>query len=65
MQSPSFFDAVPPLGKLDPEDCLVSWELFITTKATENDLRDIFIFVEDYAKIALECLELRVEADAA
>lgn len=61
----ALFDAVPPLGKLDPEDCLVSWEIFLTTKATENELRDIFIFVEDHAKIALECLELRVEADAA
>ncbi|HKL86744.1 MAG TPA: chemotaxis protein CheA [Treponemataceae bacterium] len=51
------FDQIEALSGMDPEDCLISWEIYITTTATENDLRDIFIFVEDFSEIHIECLE--------
>lgn len=51
------FDQIEDLSGMDPEDCLISWEIYITTTATENDLRDIFIFVEDFSEIHIECLE--------
>jgi len=51
------FDDVPGISELEPEECHVSWELFITTPATENELRDVFIFVEDCAEIQIECLD--------
>ncbi len=51
------FDGVPGISELEPEECHLSWELFLTTTATENELRDVFIFVEDCAEIQLECLD--------
>lgn len=59
------FDSIPRLRDFNPEDCLVSWEIFLTTTASENDLHDIFIFVEDHAKIEIECLGLKIEENAA
>ncbi len=46
--------AVPPLDTLDPEDCLVGWEIFLTTKASENDIRDAFIFIADISTVVVE-----------
>jgi len=50
------FDRVSSLSGFDPEDCATSWEIFLTTSATENDIRDLFIFVEDTSEIKIECL---------
>jgi len=51
------FDSIPCLSELECEDCLASWELYLTTTVSENEIRDIFIFVEDYSKITIDCLE--------
>lgn len=51
------FDQITDLESLDPESCLVSWEIYITTTATENELRDVFIFVEDFSEIHIKCLD--------
>jgi len=58
------YDKVGPLSKLDPEDCLTSWELFLTTTATENEIRDVFIFVEDCSEVSIECLVNLVDETA-
>jgi len=50
------FDRVPRLAELDPEDCLTGWEIYLTTTADENRIRDVFIFVEDSASITIECM---------
>ncbi|HNY17211.1 MAG TPA: chemotaxis protein CheA [Treponemataceae bacterium] len=52
---PLFAD-IPTLSSLDPEDCLTGWEIFLTTTASENDIRDVFIFVVDSSDIRIECL---------
>ncbi len=49
-------DRVPALSAFDPANCMTELNLFITTKADENELRDVFIFVQDFAKISIECL---------
>ena len=49
-------NTVPTLSDLDPEDCGIGWEIFLTTTATENELRDVFIFMEGMAKIDIVCL---------
>lgn len=50
------FSDVPALAALDPEDCLAGWEIFLTTTASENDIRDVFIFVVDTSTIQIDCL---------
>ena len=50
-------DAVPSLDMLDPESCTVWWDILLTTRQSENDLRDAFIFFEDSAEIAVEQID--------
>jgi two-component system chemotaxis sensor kinase CheA len=58
------FDDVPVLSALNPEDCLVAWEVYVTTTASENDIRDIFIFVEDCSEVSVECLDDKIDENS-
>ena len=46
--------AIPPLAELDPERCYISWEMVLATAAEGDDLRDVFIFVEDGCEVSIE-----------
>jgi two-component system chemotaxis sensor kinase CheA len=46
-------DAIPPLGELDPDRCYVSWDMVLTTAASADEIRDVFIFVEDSCELAI------------
>ena len=48
---------VPELGDIQPEACYLSWDIILTTDRTENDIRDVFIFVEDDAEITVSAVE--------
>ena len=50
-------DSIPPLSELAPERCLACWDIFIRTEASDNDIRDIFVFVEDVCALTIEDLE--------
>src|SRR5271166_2273943 len=45
---------IPPIAEMDPERCYISWDMVLTTSATCEAIRDVFIFVED-------CCELTVD----
>jgi two-component system chemotaxis sensor kinase CheA len=49
-------EKLPSLEEIDPETCYCFWDIVITTTKTENDIRDVFIFVEDKAEIRIERL---------
>jgi two-component system chemotaxis sensor kinase CheA len=49
--------AVPDLTELNPEHCHLGWTIVITTHVDENELRDVFIFVEDYSDLEIELLD--------
>jgi len=49
-------DAVPPLSALDAESCFVGWDVFLRTYASDNEIRDVFIFVEDMCDLLIEDL---------
>ncbi len=36
---------IPPLHEIDPEICYLEWEIFLTTKADEDEIRNVFVFV--------------------
>ncbi len=54
MTASASMDAIPSLEELEPERCYVSWEIRLTTRATEDAIRDVFIFVEDSCDLAIE-----------
>ncbi|SIQ69425.1 two-component system, chemotaxis family, sensor kinase CheA [Alkalispirochaeta americana] len=58
-----FSDQVPPLEKLDPQVCYLTWHVLLTTTATEQELKDIFIFVGDDALVEFTLVDDMGEAD--
>lgn len=50
-------NAFPSLEEMDPERCYTSWEIFLTTEAGENAIRDVFIFVEDDCTLNVRLLD--------
>jgi len=48
---------IPALDKLDPEKSVITWEIFLTSRCTVNEIYDVFIFVEDRANIDVQVIE--------
>ena len=46
-------DAIPALEIADPEECHLAWDIILTTAAGLNAVKDVFVFVEDFCKIAV------------
>ena len=46
--------AIPPLSELDPLRCYISWKMVLTTAAECDEIRDVFIFVEDSCELTIE-----------
>lgn len=51
------YEGLPPLESMDPERCYTSWEVFLTTKQSENAIRDVFIFVDDQCELNIRLLD--------
>ncbi|MCW5978809.1 MAG: chemotaxis protein CheA [Bryobacteraceae bacterium] len=45
---------LPPLAQLDPEICYLGWDLRLRSEKSAEDLRDVFAFVEDGARVEVE-----------
>lgn len=52
---------IPPLEELDAECCYVKWDIILTTRAGEDAIRDVFIFVEDDSEIRIQLLDAESE----
>ncbi len=44
---------IPLFDKINPELCYVSWEVFLATDKSTDDIKDVFIFVEDSCEIKI------------
>lgn len=53
----AYTDAIPQLYSFDPEGCYTYWDIIITTNKGINAIKDIFIFVEDDCKLAIDVIE--------
>lgn len=63
---------IPALGEIDPQRCYVSWEMKLSTASAAEEIRDVFIFVEDACRLeigliaaALESIDVETAAVAA
>ncbi len=45
---------IPDMGDLDPELCYLSWDIIVTTDKGINEIRDVFMFVDDVAEIRID-----------
>lgn len=58
-------DRIPPLDELDPEQCLLSWDAFVTTNKPQNALEDVFLFVQDTAEVHISVADEFADEDNA
>lgn len=60
-------DNIPSLEDMDPEGCYVSWDVLLTTPRPEQDVRDVFMFLDDGADITISLIDdtgqIAVESD--
>lgn len=49
-------DEIPTLSKINPEYSYSSWEIILSTTYREEEIRDIFIFVESSAEIRINVI---------
>ncbi|RDJ19966.1 chemotaxis protein CheA [Bosea caraganae] len=47
-------DNVPELDALDPETCLVTWDVLLTSDCGVDAIEDVFMFVRDEMKLTIE-----------
>ncbi|MCR5289566.1 MAG: chemotaxis protein CheA [Treponema sp.] len=50
----AFTETIPTLSDLVPEECYISWDIILTTDKTENDIKDVFIFLDNDSKVTIE-----------
>jgi len=46
-------DALPPLEEMDPEECYLGWTIRLRTARPENELHDVFMFVEGSCRLEI------------
>jgi two-component system chemotaxis sensor kinase CheA len=46
-----FFNNIPEFSQLDPVLNYCNWQVVLNTESSSNDIKDVFIFVEDECKI--------------
>ncbi|MGL4370428.1 MAG: chemotaxis protein CheA, partial [Spirochaetota bacterium] len=47
-------EEIPFLDDFDPEQCYLSWDIVLETSRSDQEIKGVFIFVEDYAKIEIQ-----------
>jgi len=49
-----YTDKVKDLNKFNPSDCITGWSIFLATNKSEQEIKDVFVFVEANSKISVE-----------
>jgi two-component system, chemotaxis family, sensor kinase CheA len=50
-------ERLPALGSMEPEDAYLSWNLTLTTDKPEEDVREVFEFVEDDCDLKISAVQ--------
>jgi two-component system, chemotaxis family, sensor kinase CheA len=57
-------DRLPPLQTFDPEACYLHWDILLATTKPLDAIRDVFIFAEDACTLAIELIDIDLDAAA-
>lgn len=49
--------AIPDLRNIRPETCYTHWNIILTTSNDINEIKDVFVFVEDMSQLNIEIIE--------
>ena len=50
-------EQIPNLDELNPQQCYLYWDMILSTARDVNQIRDVFIFVEDQAEIKIDVID--------
>jgi two-component system chemotaxis sensor kinase CheA len=50
-------DQIPGLEDINPENCYTYWDIILTTEKDINEIRDIFIFVENDSELTIDAID--------
>jgi two-component system chemotaxis sensor kinase CheA len=50
-------DQIPGLEDINPENCYTYWDIILTTEKDINEIRDIFIFVENDSELTIDVID--------
>lgn len=50
-------DEIPFMKGYDPEACYTYWDIILTTNRGIDEIRDVFIFVEDQSEVRIEVID--------
>lgn len=56
-------EGIPELDEYGPEKCYVAWDIILTTRCDEKEVRDVFIFVEGKCNLTIEPVFEHIEAE--
>jgi two-component system chemotaxis sensor kinase CheA len=56
---------LPALADLDPAQCYLSWTVELASRCAEEELREVFEFVDHLAEIRISCLDAPQEPSSA
>jgi len=50
-------EEIPVLCQYEAESCYCSWDIILTTGRSEQEIRDVFIFVEDTCELSIKVID--------
>jgi len=53
----SYLSDVPEIDAISPEECYVFWDVLLTTESSLNEIKDVFMFVEEDADISIDLID--------
>jgi two-component system, chemotaxis family, sensor kinase CheA len=60
-----YLEKIPRLSELSSDTCYVYWDVLLTTRSSVNEIRDVFMFVEDDCDITVEIIDNLDEIEGA
>lgn len=50
-------DRLPPIESFNPEACYLYWDILLTTEASIDTVKDVFIFIEDSCELTIDVID--------
>ncbi len=51
-----YTSSIKNINKLNPTECITSWSIFLASNKTENEIKEVFVFVEANSLITVEAI---------
>jgi len=51
-----YYSSIPALKDIDPSKCYMSWDIILTTTKSVDDIKDVFMFLDNSSKIGVKKL---------